>query len=233
VTAFASQLPAEAGRSWRQQEMFSTAIGSLVTTIRAHRDARADPVVERLAPVLRTPDQDRARAPPAGRAPCRSCRPRTRTSRNQGARFRGGGDGERGPGHPTPPRIRPVASVTVTMPLRLPTSCAMEAGTESPAQANTTSCSGVWSISATATGASVRWGSTRYCSRQRCQEIATSGPYPSNVVLTLYEPFPCRVHRARALGPWKSVRVGVVLRMVQTAFGLSPTLDGSGRVRAR
>jgi hypothetical protein len=40
VTALASQLPAEAGSWLRQQEMFSTAIGSLVTTSRTATPAQ-------------------------------------------------------------------------------------------------------------------------------------------------------------------------------------------------
>ena len=139
-----------------------------------YRDTRADPVVERLAPVLRAPDQHRAvRLESSAHA----VRARRRLGPAEPGRQVGlGGPGERG-------RVSPLDQDAARGigdgddAADAATSWATEAARK-PRSANTTSCSGVWSISATATGASVRCGSTRYCSRQRCQEIATSGRTP-------------------------------------------------------
>ena len=78
-------------------------------------------------------------------------------------------------------RIRPAPSVTVTTPPTLSTSLAIDAAAP-PSWANTTSCSSVCSAEdsswADAGGASLRPGSTWYCSRQRYQDVATSGRTP-------------------------------------------------------
>ena len=173
VTAFASQLPAGAGSWLRQQEMFRTAIGSLVTTSRTAMPAQTqlwNAWHQCSAPLIST-------GPCASSAVPMPFVPAAHSDQqNQGARLASVALASVA-WSPHSARIRPVASVTVTTPPRLPTSCATEAA-QKPSSAKTTSCSGVWSISATATGASVRCGSTRYCSRQRCQEIATSGRTP-------------------------------------------------------
>jgi hypothetical protein len=151
VTAFASQLPAEAGSWLRQHEMFRTAIGSIVTTSRT-----ATP-----APTQLWNAWHQCSAPLIGTGPCASSAvpmPFVPTAhsdqQNQGARLESLALASVA-WSPHSARIRPVASVTVTTPPRLPTSCATDAARK-PSSAKTTSCSGVWSSSATATGASVR-----------------------------------------------------------------------------
>src|SRR4051794_6795045 len=78
-------------------------------------------------------------------------------------------------------RIRPAASATVTTPPTPSTSLAIDAAAP-PSWANTISCSRVSSVEgrscADATGALFRPGSTWYCSRQRYQDVATSGRTP-------------------------------------------------------
>src|ERR671925_1026882 len=78
-------------------------------------------------------------------------------------------------------RIRPAPSVTVTTPPTLSTSLAIDAAAP-PSWVNTISCSSVCSpvesSSADAGGALLRLGSTWYCSRQRYQDVATSGRTP-------------------------------------------------------
>ena len=78
-------------------------------------------------------------------------------------------------------RMRPAPSVTVTTPPTLSASLAIDAAAP-PSWAKTISCSSVWSAEdssrADAAGASRRPGSTWYCSRQRYQDVATSGRTP-------------------------------------------------------
>jgi hypothetical protein len=151
ATAFASQPPAAAGSWLRQQEMFRTAIGSLVTTSRT-----AIPAHTQLWNAWH-----QCSAPLISTGPCASSAvpmpfvPAAHSDQqNQGARLASVALASVA-WSPHSARIRPVASVTVTTPPRCPTSCATEAA-QKPSSANTTSCSGVWSISATAIGASVR-----------------------------------------------------------------------------
>ena len=173
VAAFASQLPADVGSGVRQQETFRTAIGSLVTTSRTAMPAQTqlwNAWHQCSAPLIRTGPWASSAVPmpfvPAAHS----------DQQNQGARLASAALVTVA-GSPHSARIRPVESVTVTTPPSSLTSCATEAARK-PSSANTTSCSGVWSTSATAIGAAVSCGSTRYCSRQRCQEIATSGRTP-------------------------------------------------------
>lgn len=173
VTALASHPLVDPGRLVRQREMFSTAIGSLDTTSRT-----ATP-----APTQLWNAWHQCSAPLISTGPCASSAvpmpfvPAAHSDQqNQGARLESVALASVA-WSPHSARIRPVASVTVTMPPRLPTSWATEAARK-PSSVKTTSCSSAWSISATATGARVRCGSTRYWSRQRCQEIATSGRTP-------------------------------------------------------
>ena len=78
-------------------------------------------------------------------------------------------------------RMRPAPSATVTTAPRLSTSAAIDAAVP-PSWANTISCSSVWSAEdssrADAAGAVQIPGSTWYCSRQRYQDVATSGRMP-------------------------------------------------------
>src|SRR3954454_9659750 len=77
--------------------------------------------------------------------------------------------------------IRPAPSVTVTTPPTLSTSLAIEAAAP-PSCAKTISCSSACSAEGSscpdAGGAFSRLGSTWYCSRQRYQDVATSGRTP-------------------------------------------------------
>ena len=173
VTAFASHPPTDPGSWLRQQEMFRTAIGSLLTTSRTAMPAQTqlwNAWHQCSAPLIST-------GPCASSAvPMPFVPAALSDQQNQGARLASVALA-RVAGSPHSARMRPVESVTVTTPPRVPTSCATEAA-QKPSSVNTTSCSGAWSISATAIGASVRCGLTRYCSRQRCQEIATRGRTP-------------------------------------------------------
>src|ERR687897_753154 len=106
-------------------------------------------------------------------------------------------------------RIRPSPSVTVTTPPTLSTSLAIEAAAP-PSWANTISCSSVCSAedssSADAGGALLKVGSTWYCSRQRYQDVATSGRTPrtrssparnrSRAAVTAW-------YRSASLMPWR------------------------------
>ena len=78
-------------------------------------------------------------------------------------------------------RIRPAPSVTVMTPPRLSTSLAIDAAAP-PSWANTISCSSVCSAEDSSArseaGGALRLGSTWYCSRQRYQDVATSGRTP-------------------------------------------------------
>jgi hypothetical protein len=129
VTAFASQLPAAAGRWLRQQEMFRTAIGSLVTTSRT-----ATPAQTQLWNAWH-----QCSAPRISTGPCASSAvpmplvPATHSDQqNQGARSDSVALVSMA-WSPHSARIRPVASVTVTTPPRLVTSCATDAA-QNPVQ---------------------------------------------------------------------------------------------------
>ena len=93
VTAFASQPPADAG-SWRAPAGDVQDRDRLPGHHVTHRDARADPVVERLAPVLRAPDQDRAVGLERGAHAVRA--DRTLGPAEPGRQIGVGGSGQRG-----------------------------------------------------------------------------------------------------------------------------------------
>jgi hypothetical protein len=173
VTAWESHLPVASGSGVRQQEMLSTAIGSRVTTSRTAMAAHAqlwNAWHQCSAPLIRTgPCVSSAVPMPFVPAPASD-------QQDQVARLASAALATVA-WSPQVARIRPVASATVTMPLRPSTSRAM-APASPPSSVSTTSCSSVWSLCAAASGASVRCGSTRYCSRQRCQETTTSGRTP-------------------------------------------------------
>src|SRR4051794_2447445 len=84
-------------------------------------------------------------------------------------------------GSPWTVRIRPVPSVTATTPPTSATSLAIDAAAP-PSWAKTISCSSECSLEcslcAEAGGATVKLGSTWYCSRQRYQDVAISGRTP-------------------------------------------------------
>ena len=124
VTAFASQLPADAGSWLRQQEMFRTAIGSLVTTSRTAMPAQTqlwNAWHQCSAPLIRT-------GPCASSAVPMPFVPTAHSDQqNQGARLDVGWLWRAWPWSPHSARIRPVASVTVTTPPTLPTSWATDA----------------------------------------------------------------------------------------------------------
>src|SRR3954468_19034033 len=84
-------------------------------------------------------------------------------------------------GSPCTVRIRPVPSETATTPPTSATSLAIDVAAP-PSCAKTISCSSECSFErssrAEAGGATVRLGSTWYCSRQRYQDVATSGRTP-------------------------------------------------------
>ena len=145
----------------------------------AHGHAGTDPLVEARAPVLGPADQHRSRRlerrahPVRPRRPLRPARPRRHVAVPRAAQRLACRPGRSGSG----PRRRS----TATTPPRLSTSLAIDAAAP-PSWANTISCSSVCSEEASscadAAGASLRPGSTWYCSRQRYQDVATSGRTP-------------------------------------------------------
>ena len=115
VTAFASQPPAAAGSGLRQQEMFRTAIGSLVTTSRTAMPAQTqlwNAWHQCSAPLIST-------GPCASSAVPMPFVPAAHSDQqNQGARLASAALASVA-WSPHSARIRPVASVTVTTPPRL------------------------------------------------------------------------------------------------------------------
>src|SRR3954470_7099428 len=106
-------------------------------------------------------------------------------------------------------RIRPAPSATVTTPPTFSTSLAIDAAAP-PSWANTISCSSVCSEGgpscAGAGGASLRLGSTWYCSRQRYQDVTTSGRTPrtrSSPARNLSRAAVTARYRSASLLPWR------------------------------
>src|SRR4051794_28848967 len=106
-------------------------------------------------------------------------------------------------------RIRPAPSVTATTPPTFSTSLAITAAAP-PSWANTISCSSECSEEgpscAHAGGAMLRLGSTWYCSRQRYQDVTTSGRTPrtrSSPARNLSRAAVTARYRSASLLPWR------------------------------
>src|SRR5436190_7705460 len=176
-TAFDSHPAAWAGRLARQVETSRTATGSRVTGSRTATPAQthsSKPVHQCSGPLIST-------APGASRAVPIPFVPVAHSDQHdQGAMLLS----RARPSVSSSPwtvRIRPTPSVMVTTPPTFSTSLAIDAAVP-PSWANTISCSSVCSEGgpscADAGGASLRLGSTWYCSRQRYQDVTTSGRTP-------------------------------------------------------
>ena len=177
LTALDSQPAACAGRLWRHVETSRTATGSAVTGSRTATPAQthsSNPSHQCSGPLIST-GPGASSAVPIPFVPVAHSDQHDHgamlLSRARRSVF----------ASPWMARILAAPSVTVTTPPRLSTSGAIDAAAP-PRWANTTACSSVCSADdsswADAGGARTSLGSTWYCSRQRYQDVATSGRTP-------------------------------------------------------
>ena len=177
LTAFASHVAAWTGRLARQVETSRTATGSRVTASRTATPAQthsSKPMHQCSGPPITT-------APGASSAVPIPFVPVAHSDQHDHGAMLASRARCSVSLSPWTVRIRPAPSVTATTPPTLSTSPAIDAAAP-PSWANTISCSSVCSDAssscADAAGAWLRLGSTRYCSRQRYQDVATSGRTP-------------------------------------------------------
>ena len=225
LTAFDSHPAACAGRLWRQVETSRTATASSVTGSRTATPPQthsSKPVHQCSGPLIST-GPGASSAVPIPFVPVAHS-----DQHDHGAML----DSRAWRSVFTSPwivRIRPTPSVTVTTPPRLSTSGAIDAAAP-PRLANTTSCSSVCSVEgsslADAGGARSRPGSTWYCSRQRYQDVATSGRTPRT------RSSPARKRSRAAVTVRYRSRVADAMTLARTRSSRGGVYVGSAPLRA-
>src|SRR3954452_10359421 len=227
-TAFDSHAAAWAGRLARQVETSSTATGSCVTASRTATPAQthsSKPTHQCSVPLITT-------GPGASRAVPIPFVPVAHSDQHDHGAMLLSYARDSVVWSPWTVRSRPVPSLTATTPPTFSTSLAIDAAAP-PSWANTISCSSVCSEGgpscAGAGGASLRLGSTWYCSRQRYQDVTTSGRTPrtrSSPARNLSRAAVTAWYRSASLMRW---RLAVWL-MCGTEIYLAPATT---RVKAR